>query len=290
MSGSREAGHGATLGVFDGVKEAMTGRRSLAEALAGDPAVARAAHDLAQATVRGVADGVPQQELDDRADHLVRALLKAVRDSGDGMLVPLIDSSGAALDRQIQKTIRDAAAALRGSLDGLDEKSADRIARSLITTAVDATFDAVNQRLPIASEKLAEGVGRVAHEATKQAVIGAEEGLDPKKLHDALYEAGRGLGDGLKASIDPGRQWRDALIASAAVVGGSLFLLALAVAIYLWRQFSASTHSLAVIAEEINHLSKTDEAGKQLKTRIKERADRNHTGAWLSDFLKRRGL
>ena len=81
------------------------------------------------------------------------------------------------------------------------------------------------------------------------------------------------------------------MISAAAIVGGSLFLLALAVAIYLWRQFSASSHSLSVIAEEINHLAKTDsEAGRRLKDRIKERAERNHTGEWLSEFLKRRGL
>jgi hypothetical protein len=295
FSTSRTVGKGSLIGLVDGIGALdPESKRKAFEGLAGSVDLKRAAHDLAQSAVTGVADGLNQSELERHVDQLVRALMLALRQSGDETLTGLLEAAGPQLDKTLHAALNRTMADVRGLLTEVATRDVELATRNVVRTAVQTFATTLESASAGAAGKIAPPAGEIARTVTREAVRGFEEGLDAARLHEVASEAGRGLAEGIDKAIGLHGSLRSGVetgvIAASAVLGG-LLLLSVFGLWHLWKHYRSSTKSLSIVAQKINEVSSEHpEAGRKLKDAIHESAKKNNAHDWLSNFLKHRGL
>jgi hypothetical protein len=310
---ARQSGKGAVRGFYEGVADVDEGtrRRVMSEVL-GDPALRQMAHDVASSIVTGVVDGVAQAKLDRLTNNMVKSTLDTLRTEGDTAMAQFVDRTGPLLERALRRGVEDAVLAMGSALHHSAQTDMGAATTLLMRAAVDGAvqslrrssvelghdLDANTERF--LTQRVAPGVGYIAHTFTREAVLGLQEGLTQSGMKDqmpalrlVMHEIGLGLGEGLgvgfgrsvqKAPLEP-------VLIGIAVVLALLLVGSVLWLVLLWRRYSNTSQSLALFAQELEEASTSEARNvRDVAQAIRDAHITANQMAFLEKFLKRRGL
>lgn len=297
---AKKAGAGVTAGAIEGVKDQIPWNE-IAKELAENPNIQKAVHNLAETLTKGVVEGA-SDGLSGKTGELTNALISetmnALRKHGGELLKDLEPELGRALRKILTQTILTAGSALHKSV----QKDLAQATKILIKAALEGTIDTLAENAKgldektaqFLKQKLAPGLGEVAHQFTKEAVLGVQEAVQQGKwgehmppLRAIMKEIGAGLGEGLgeglgksatKAPLQP-------ILIIGFIAGGSLFIALIITIILLWRRYRQANNSLALFASQLA----VPQNAETMKA-IREAHQATNQTAWLDKFLKNRGF
>lgn len=285
---------GAIRGVYEGAKALP---EPLLRDILADKAVRTAAYDLARSMVAGASDGMAAGRLDETTGRVVSAVFAVAREQGNQAVKQLLDEQGPRLQILVSQTlstsIRQATSTLRESA-----KSDLSMATNEITgTAVRSLATALmSDEARAAQESMATAAGDIAERAAQRAMEGAVRGLRNELTKEETLltittlarAASRGTAEGVKDSLrgDPSQTlWLEVAIILVALLIGCVSAL-----IVYFRRSNTHAHMLAIVAETVNKAERESLDPKEVKKRIREKAERGGVEKELSAFLKARGL
>jgi hypothetical protein len=272
----QRVGRGLTSGSVSGLGDVDPAEFArLRKALLGDVDLARGVREIADAMVRGVADGVRDEKLVPMVDAVVDRAMARAAAAGQEKLIPL----AGALKTQLLGDARELFAEV--GRDG------DRLAARLTTSVVDALFAAAKRNLHGVSDELDPQLARLAHDTGRALVTGMIDGLDGQRLHAILKESASGLGEGVGQVV---HEDAHSIATGVAVAMSVLALLLMVGGLILWRQHLQSLAALRVIANRIHEAEEREpESTGRLRQAIAEHARRSNVGTWLARFFERNG-
>lgn len=310
---ARQSGKGAVRGFYEGVGDVdeTTRRRVMADVL-GDPSLRQMAHDVAASMVTGIVDGVAQAKIDRLTNDMVKSTLDTLRTQGDSAMAHFVDRTGPLLERALRRGVEDAVMTMGSALYQsartdmgaattlLMKAAVDGAVQSLRRSSVELAHDLDANTERFLTQRVAPGVGHIAHTFTREAILGLSEGLTQSGAKDqmpalrlVMHEIGLGLGEGLGVGFGRSVQrtpLEPVLIGIAAVLGlllvGTVLWLVL-----LWRRYSHTTQSLALFAQELEEASSSEASNvREVAQAIRDAHITANQMAFLEKFLKRRGL
>lgn len=310
---ARQSGKGAVRGFYEGVADVdePVRRRVMSDVL-GDPALRQMAHDVASSIVTGVVDGVSQAKLDRLTNNMVKSTLETLRAEGDSAMAQLVDRTGPLLERALRRGVEDAVLAMGSALhrSAQDDLAAatslimraavDGAVQSLRRSSVELGHDLDANTERFLTQRVAPGVGYIAHTFTREAVLGLQEGLTQSGVKDqmpalrlVMHEIGLGLGEGLGVGFGRSVQKTplEPVLIGIAVVLGLLLVGTVLWLVLLWRRYSHTSQSLALFAQELEEASTSEARNvREVAQAIRDAHITSNQMAFLEKFLKRRGL
>ena len=284
----RELGRSATQGVGDELPN-LKGplRKTLRDTLLSDDFLEQTTQRITSGTLRTLQSELQKGELSKLIDELLSHALDHAGQRGSEATRQLIRDAGPELQKALSAIVLQTVATADGALRDAIQKDltaatqlmAKSTAEALVATIVKALEGELGQQLEHTVGDLSRQL--VAQAATKLRDPESREAVG-EFAESAMRGAVRGTRSGINDSLPTRLQV--ALISSLVVCATLLLLLTVGFFILLAR-YRKSTKSLTLIAQKIN-----ESDAKPLKQSIRQSADANYVGPWLSSFLKRRGL
>jgi hypothetical protein len=280
---------GAVIGGYEGYQElkARHGEMALGNVLA-DPAFRDAARDLTKAAVAGAGEGYDEAQFDKKADTLVRAMLVAAREESNEAVGQLLTEQGPRLQLIVRQTlstsIKNAGSELR--------QTAATDGAAAVEAIMDAAIESLVRELgPENTGAMTTAVSSLTKGAGAGLVAGLREELARPETQVAVAELTKSAAEGAREGLLSQNGESKAIWTTAAMLLGVLFLLSVVALVFYIRRSVMSGRALTVVAQQINKEAELGQAPiGDVKKRISERAERAGVEAYLSAFLKDRGM